>query len=505
MNIEFKDFNQADIHMFFKYRGTDLYDKKESGGSVRDLSGVKRGKYSKADPDKFLIGKGVSIQFPANAKTYYSSGLIRTDVKEKDSWDEDFDLPVQIHNGYMVFPDFEYYGLFFFILPKYHRPGESTWEYKWMKEEDRYPKPVLTVPRDPKDWKEILEAFTEFLVGLKLFLGSIWNILLIPVKSIKTGMGDRFFGIAEKAISLIPTAGSLIYRKIAAPLLEKKVNIEWNKTLRVNYSPGLLDKILSLADKRYGGTVLIGNIGAHSYFVNLTRGELGTRLRRMFTNPDFLVRNNIDPDRLRCELDYWAKAAREGKDVICYSDTDPLPAVAHEIGHHIENLDGTYGKIQRSSHTILFSDGFVGFVSFLLGWAGPLGEVASWITTFALKSPTLIAEFMASYNGIELMKDAGATEEDLKSAKYSLKLAYSTYLNSVAKKSTLSAYGRIGREVVFRGKSFSDKPKTTEYKKVLTEKTKNGIRGGVKFFKKQIGTAGEEIKTGISNFRYERL
>ena len=79
MNIEFKDFNQADIHMFFKYRGTDLYDKKESGGSVRDLSGVKRGKYSKTDPDKFLIGKGVSKSKIVIGAAFY--GKIYTGVE----------------------------------------------------------------------------------------------------------------------------------------------------------------------------------------------------------------------------------------------------------------------------------------------------------------------------------------------------------------------------------------------------------------------------------------
>jgi hypothetical protein len=104
--------------------------------------------------------------------------------------------------------------------------------------------------------------------------------------------------------------------------------------------------------------------------------------------------------------------------------------------------------MQRASHGMVFSDGFVKLSSFLLGLTGGIlgsgtPEVISWITSVLLKYPTLQSEFMASYYGLQLMKKMGASEKDVENAKHDLKLAFSTYVLGVFKGADKAAYGRL--------------------------------------------------------------
>ena len=175
----------------------------------------------------------------------------------------------------------------------------------------------------------------------------------------------------------------------------------------------------------------------------------------MLKDPVFLAKNNIDPERRRCALDWWAYAAAgldnggKTRDVIMVADLDPVPAIFHEVGHFLQNNENYLGRMQRASHHGVFSNGFASLVSFLCGLGGEMvgygvaGEVVGWITTLFAKFPTLEAEFMASWYGLQLMKQLGATDKDLENAKYALKAAYSTYVMSVLDKMGNSAYGRI--------------------------------------------------------------
>ena len=173
---------------------------------------------------------------------------------------------------------------------------------------------------------------------------------------------------------------------------------------------------------------------------------------KLFNDQNFLIHNNIDPTRKRCELDWIAYAAsgldNNGKprDLILMSDLDPVPAIFHEIGHFMISQNKSKGDIQRKSHTGLHSDGFASFVSFCLGMIGPIGEIAGFLSTYLLKFPLMYSEFMASWYGIELMKKLGATEKDLENAKQTFRVAYSTYLVHVTDKATNSGIGRLSGE-----------------------------------------------------------
>lgn len=433
-----KDFPPVAMECFLNHRGKDLYP----DASLRTVPvGAKLyGKGGKYTPREVKgIIKETTILHPASLKEYKASGFIFLGPQE----DTRFDLVFTVDHGLIVPSDFQYYAFLIYTLTKYHRP-ESTWEYKTVEVGNNPPKPIITIPKSTEGWKELMKALTEFCVTCKIFLGALYQIHLVEDKLEVT----KLFSIT----SFIPTATALLYKKFVFPLLAERLLNSIGNLQGVRYSGCLLPNLKKLIDSKYPDKLVMADLGKGSYFLNLTKGDTAEKLREMLTDKQFLERYQLNPEKRRCDVDWWAYAAGgydnggKPRDLIMICDTDTIPAVFHEFGHFLENHSERLGKIQRASHGGIFSDAFAGFVAFLLGFAGPIGELVGWLSTFALRSPKLIAEFEASYIGLQVMKECGATEEDLKNAKEMLKKAFQTYLLGTSRKITTSAYGRLTSE-----------------------------------------------------------
>ena len=433
-----KDFPLVAMECFLNHRGKDLYP----DASLRTIPvGTKLygkgGKYTTREVKGII--KETIILHPASLKEYKASDFIFLGPQE----DTRFDLVFTVDHGLIVPSDFQYYAFLIYTLTKYHRP-ESTWEYKTVEIGNNPPKPIITVPKSLEGWKELMRALTEFCVTCKIFLGALYQIHLVEDKLEVT----KLFSIT----SFIPTAAALLYTKLIVPLLSKRLLNSFGNLQKVRYSGCLLPNLKNLIDSKYSDKLVIADLGKDSYFLNLTKGDSAEKLRKMLTNKQFLERYQLNPEKRRCEVDWWAYAAGgydnggKPRDLIMIYDADPEPAIFHEFGHFLENHSERLGKIQRGSQRGIFSDSFARFVAFLLGFAGPIGELVGWLSTFALRFPKLIAEFEASYIGLQVMKECGATEEDLKNAKETLKKAFQTYLLGTSKRIAIPAYGRLTRE-----------------------------------------------------------
>ena len=126
------------------------------------------------------------------------------------------------------------------------------------------------------------------------------------------------------------------------------------------------------------------------------------------------------------------------------NDLDNALAMCHEVGHYLIEKEGGRDRfLQNHMKRGLTNEGFVKFCGFVLGIFGPLGEIAGILSTFFLKSPLLYIEFLASYKGIEVLKDAGGTEKEIEEAKKVFKSAWGTYLNKTVADSSWASLGRL--------------------------------------------------------------
>lgn len=426
-----KDFDQKDIHRFLNYGGVELYEESSMSSLARGLKlgDIKRGKYKATDVSKYLGGKGVSILFPANNREYSSKDYVFVGGTS-DNFDKDFDIIAKVYDGIIEFPEGDFYAALSGILPKYHTP-KSTWQYRFVQSGYNPPRPLISVPTNPKDWEEICKALTEFAVFLKLFSGCWFKIFIVPNKV--ESPYQKYFSNVTSLVSFIPSIINAGYNFIGYPLIMGKLAESMIKSNRGDVKPNLRDKILRFGERKYKDI----------YFVNLGTGSC-------FINPQHIsdiepIREIADSSRLRTMLDWILKGYEDNKYVIFYSDLDLGVAIAHEIGHYLIDKDGTLSKIQKGNKSGLLSDGFISFFGFLAGFlsssvleGGVGGAVAGWTEALAtatgllLKSPLLFSEYMASYRGLDVMREAGCSEEDIKMAWKFFKTAWGTYIASAA-------------------------------------------------------------------------
>lgn len=444
-----KDFNQKDIYGFLIRGGDKLYgDIKNNFSSIgnKRLSSFKRGVFNKITINKYL-NKKLSIINPFNDIEYFNNDFISIGNIKKD-YEPVIDLKIVIHNGYIEFPEFDSYVALVFILAKYHKP-ESTWQYRFIKIGTNSPKPIITIPTIEEDWEDVLKSLLEYLSIIKLFTGDIYKIYLC--QSNEEVPEEKYFGISmDKIINYIPASLMVIYNKFISKAFEKGVIPKWQDTAKVKYSPGLKEKIIKYAEEKYKDELIIANIGQGSFFLDTEVALKSFPQARQILDPEKLGAMNANPDRKRTMYDYVALAIREHKNLIGYSDRDPVPAIAHEIGHFLVSKEKTLkSKCQENSKLGIFSDKFIKFYSGVFGGIGGffstngITDVVGFFTAMALKSPELISEFYASYYGIEILEKVGATKDDIEKAKSALKLAYSTYINNAIKQASKVGYGRF--------------------------------------------------------------
>jgi len=124
------------------------------------------------------------------------------------------------------------------------------------------------------------------------------------------------------------------------------------------------------------------------------------------------------------------KAELPKGDVIVVSRQDPV-TLAHEAGHAAFN-ESLVGRVLQS-RVARGAAGLAGAGALAAGAAGgaklgPLGGALLGASVpFLLSSPTLIGEAVASHKGVERLREAGMSEEQIDKAKKQLTDAFFTY------------------------------------------------------------------------------
>lgn len=350
----FKEFSQKDIYNFLKFRGTELYSEK-SGSDLPNHSfsnSLRRGNFRL--PTILDVISSESIIFPANKKVYKSKEYIEAGKEGSLRIEPNLDIKVLCNNGFLEFEEGDCYSPMYFILPKYHTKN-SSWHYKIVRIDNGNPKLILTVPTNPEDWKEIIKVFTEFAVLLKLFTGCYFKVCILG--STYTPSYQKLFSINE-GITFIPTIINLGYKYVGYPKLMGVVSKRLNELSVKEIRPGVKNKLISYAKQNYKDL----------YIVNLFTGSC-------YINPQYIkdvdsLRNEGDSKRLRTPMDWILKAYEDKKHIIFYSDLDNPIAIAHELGHYLEDKDGTYGKIQRNNKSGLLNKDNTEILAYFAGFLG---------------------------------------------------------------------------------------------------------------------------------------
>lgn len=428
-NTILKDFPQEEVYKFLNYRGTELYDDcKEK--SVNDINSpkIKRGKYNKVDLEKYI--KNTDITFRINDRTYKASDFLGI-YNGKESLDKEYDIMIDMSGGFIEPDNGDIYVAMLGILPKYHKK-DSTWEYKFLKSRNSSPKPILTIPTKKEELEDIVKIFCELAVFLKLFTGCYYKFYFTDTKNSKQ---KSFSDTTKNLLSYIPTVLNTSYLLIGYPLIMGRLSKNLNELGKKKYGKDKFDKLLNYCEK-----IAKGNV----YFVAL--GPISCYLDPQMIKKKGIeeLKKEADSSRLRTMADWILKAYEDKKHLIFYSDLDSPIALAHEFGHYLEAIDGTLGKIQRNDKKGIFSSGFIGFLAFILGLFGSVGEIIGTVSAMVMKSPLLLTEWMASYKGLKLMEESKIfTAEELKHTKQYFKTAWKTYLNSSYATATMSSMGRL--------------------------------------------------------------
>lgn len=432
-NTILKDFPQEEVYKFINCRGTELYDEcKEKSVNDINSSNIKKGKFNKAELEKYI--KNSTITFRLNDRTYKASDFLGIyDGKEK--LDKEYDVLVNISDGFIVPENGDLYIAMLGILPKYHTKN-STWEYKFVKSRGSSPKPILTIPTKKEEIEDIVKVFCELAVFLKIFSGCYYKFYFTNTNN-KQRLFSESFSIGKTLISYIPTLINTSYFIFGHDLVVDRLSKKINELSKREFSKDKFNRFLDYCKKISKGNIYFVNLGPVSCY-------LDTKL---------LSKENIkelekegDPKRLRTMVDWVIKAYNENKHIIFYSDIDSPVVFAHEFGHYLEAIDGTLGKIQAKSNKGIFSSGFAGFMAFLLGLTGSIGEIIGTLSAMLLRSPLLLSEYMASYKGLEVMKESKIfTEEELEHTKKYFKAAWNSYLSGAYNVATISSGGRWAR------------------------------------------------------------
>lgn len=426
--IRYNDFDQEDLYRFITYGGKDLYEEPvfSSVNNGIHLESLKKGKFKKSD-----ITEEVSISFPANQKTYTSKGMFFIwDGKSK--LEKNMDFIASVNNGIIVFSESPYYLPLSAILPKYNKNNSYNWSF--VRVGNNPPKPIITVPETKTGWNNLKKAFTEFLIFLRLFVGIEFRIYFFESKTPDPNQKEF-----SEVPSFIPTALNLGYNIILAPIIQKQLHLKVSNAGKV-YNVSFEERFKKYIAKKYPDLIMV-KLGTGSAYINPR-------------NIDKKVINEIrkhdgNPERLRTMLDWIVWGYENKKHILFSNDLDNALAMCHEVGHYLIDIEGGIGKnLQNNMKKGLHNESFIMFCGFILGILGPIGEIAGYLSSFFLKFPLLYTEFMASYKGLGVLKDAGGTKEEIEEAKKVFRAAWGTYLNRTIQTTIMSSLGRISGHLI---------------------------------------------------------
>lgn len=153
-----------------------------------------------------------------------------------------------------------------------------------------------------------------------------------------------------------------------------------------------------------------------------------------------------------------ADAYKNGKGKIGLNPEDigHPSAISHELGHAIDQTEGGVGSKVRNSMTSIggYSSPTSAVTGLLSGInserlarkgkkEGLISKHSSWAVPVLMNTPTLINEAVASRKGYKVLKDAGATKDQLKNARNTMIGAYGSYASKTI--------GDVGVGLVSRG------------------------------------------------------
>lgn len=146
----------------------------------------------------------------------------------------------------------------------------------------------------------------------------------------------------------------------------------------------------------------------------------------------------------------------KGKIGINEEDVGRPSAIAHELGHAIDQTEGGVGsKIRNSMDSVdkaaLPTSATTGLLSGINSERlarkgkkeGLISKHSSWAVPVLMNTPILINEAVASRKGYKVLKDAGATKDQLKNARNTMIGAYGSYASRTI--------GDVGVGLVSRG------------------------------------------------------
>ena len=216
--------------------------------------------------------------------------------------------------------------------------------------------------------------------------------------------------------------GSAIVGKILLGVLNTKlIGILEKHSIKDNR---LTESLISLIPK--DENILVGNIGDTSFYFNPS--NLTKQSKKLML--DAFSKIGVDPDKLDSMNSYLMHSIKYDKKLIVISPSNGCEALAHELGHFFIDYNKGFMKTLQSNIVISLiskSDLVSTVSSFALSLFGK--DSLSVIVPLIVKSPLLVTEFTASKVGLDLLKKAGATEEQINRSKKNLASAWGTYLS----------------------------------------------------------------------------
>lgn len=421
MTDKIKDF-------FVNFNGKEMYDKLDyEGDKLPEVVKESKKAYSPKMMKKSI--DSVEILFPFNERKYKSSGYFETDPKKFTKPGKDLQVNVY-KEGIVVYltpnPSTSAYNSLFHIIPKYKKTIKVCQVLTSSRDAILF---IFSVPSGQEGYNEIVSILTEYAVTVRTFLSYETKVMIQDRSKFLNPKDYSEKNPSQKGFSLtpLPTGISLALGALGLGHILASVKIQqaFHSILEKNKidPPGLHNKLIGWVKKQ--GDIIYINLGPSDFFIDIRSINKSTR--------DILINSpKFDADDPRSIDDYLKKGLIEGKNaMICYSDLSCAAVMAHEIGHYIISKKKFLNMFQSTNSPLGWlskSPGILSFIGFVLGITGQ-GIIAA-VTLMAAQSPLLIKEFMASYYGLELLKELGVSEQDRNTMKKAFRGAFLTYLNS---------------------------------------------------------------------------
>lgn len=146
---------------------------------------------------------------------------------------------------------------------------------------------------------------------------------------------------------------------------------------------------------------------------------------------DVLIKDS-NSKNLKTSFDVVKLALEKKKDVIAIDDRQEASlTLLHEFGHYLDHKERNNSNfLQLIRNNARSNGGFKNFITIIFSFLGPVENIISLVLRYIAKIPSLKEEITASYKAVQMLKEIGFDEEQIKLAKKYYRLAFRTYLSS---------------------------------------------------------------------------